>query len=200
MANPAGVQRAGHGEGLEAGENLFRAIIAGRSGIVTTDDTDDETWRRIGDRKLQLDIPELLSEVERLADRAAPVVDEQWPYVLSAGERRAFTANTIIRDPAWRKRDTNGALRVSEHDAAKLGLEAGSMVRLSTRRGSVDVAVEPNPRMRPGHISLPNGMGLTSGETDPVGIAPNELTSSEDQDELSGIPLHKHVLARIDVL
>ena len=200
MANPSGVQRAGHGEGLEAGENLFRAIIAGQSGIVTTDDTEDETWRRLGDRKLQLDIPELLAEVEKLAERPTPVVDDEWPFVLSAGERRAFTANTIIRDPAWRKRDTHGALRLSEQDAAALGVEAGAMVRLSTQRGSVDVAVEPNPRMRPGHISLPNGMGLTSGETDRVGIAPNELTSSEDQDELSGIPLHKHVLARIDVL
>jgi len=200
MANPTGVQRAGHGEGLEAGENLFRAILAGRSGIVTTDDTDDETWRRMGDRKLQLDIPELLSEVERLADRPAPVVDDQWPFVLSAGERRAFTANTIIRDPAWRKRDAHGALRLSEEDAAALGVAAGAVVRLSTRRGSVDVAVEPNPRMRSGHISLPNGLGLTSGATDAVGIAPNELTSSDDRDELSGIPMHKHVLARIDVL
>jgi anaerobic selenocysteine-containing dehydrogenase len=200
MENPAGVARAGHGEGLGAGENLFRAILAGKSGIVTTDDTDDETWRRLGDRKIQLDVPELLAQVEQLADRPAPVPDAEWPFVLSAGERRAFTANTIIRDPAWRKRDAGGALRVSEQDAATLGVEAGSMVRLSTRRGSVDVAIEPNPRMRQGHISLPNGMGLTSGETDSVGIAPNELTSSDDRDELSGIPMHKHVLARIDVL
>jgi anaerobic selenocysteine-containing dehydrogenase len=200
LSNPSGVQRAGHGDGFEAGENLFRAILAGRSGVVTTDDTEDETWRRLGDRKIQLDIPELLSEVERLADRPPPAVDADWPFVLSAGERRAFTANTIIRDPAWRKRDAGGALRLSEEDADRLGVEAGAMVRLSTRRGSVDVAVEPNPRMRPGHISLPNGMGLDSGQADTVGIAPNELTSSDDRDELSGIPLHKHVLARIDVL
>ena len=200
MANPTGVQRAGHGEGLEAGENLFRAILDGRSGIVTTDDTEDETWRRLGDRKIQLDLPELLSEVARLADRPRPDVNAEWPFVLSAGERRAFTANTIIRDPAWRKRDAGGALRLSEADAAALGVEAGAMVRLSTQRGSVDVAVEPNPRMRRGHISLPNGLGLTSGTTDRVGIAPNELTSSDNRDELSGIPLHKHVLARIDVL
>ena len=200
LANPSGVQRAGHGEGFEAGERLFRAILAGRSGVVTTDDTEDETWRRLGDRKVQLDIPELLSEVERLADRPPPAVDADWPFVLSAGERRAFTANTIIRDPAWRKRDAGGALRLSELDATALGVEAGAMVRLSTRRGSVEVAVEPNPRMRPGHISLPNGMGLASGQTDTVGIAPNELTSSDDRDELSGIPTHKHVLARIDVL
>ncbi len=200
MENPAGVERAGHGTGLEAGENLFRAILAGRSGVVTTDDTEDETWRRLGDRKIQLDIPELLAEVERLADRPAPAVDDEWPFVLSAGERRAFTANTIIRDPSWRKRDSQGALRMSEQDAASLGVEAGALVRLTTRRGSVEVEVEPNPRMRAGHISLPNGMGLASAETDRVGIAPNELTSSDDRDEHSGIPLHKHVLARIDVL
>ena len=54
--------------------------------------------------------------------------------------------------------------------------------------------------MRAGHISLPNGMGLTSGESDSVGIAPNELTASEHRDEWAGTPLHKHVLARIDVL
>jgi anaerobic selenocysteine-containing dehydrogenase len=200
MANPSGVERAGHGTGLESGENLFRAILAGRSGIVTTDDTDDESWRRMGDRKIQLDIPELLREVERLVDRPAPIIDDDWPFVLSAGERRAFTANTIIRDPAWRKRDAQGALRLSEQDAAELGVTAGSMVRLSTRRGSVDVAVEPNPRMRPGHLSLPNGLGLTSGQTDSVGIAPNELTTSDNRDEWAGTPLHKHVLARIDVL
>ncbi|HUQ00078.1 MAG TPA: molybdopterin-dependent oxidoreductase [Aeromicrobium sp.] len=200
MENPAGVQRAGHGEGLVAGENLFRAILSGSSGIVTTDDTDEETWRRLGDRRIQLDVPELLSEVERLRERPAPAIDADWPFVLSAGERRAFTANTIIRDPAWRKRDASGALRLSEQDAATLGVTAGAMVRLSTRRGSVQVAVEPNPRMRPGHISLPNGLGLISGDAGQVGIAPNELTSSDDQDEHSGIPLHKHVLARIDVL
>jgi anaerobic selenocysteine-containing dehydrogenase len=200
MANPAGVERAGHGTGIEAGENLFRSILAGRSGIVTTDDTDDESWRRMGDRKIQLDIPELLHEVEGLADRPTPIPDDEWPFVLSAGERRAFTANTIIRDPAWRKRDAGGALRLSEQDAAELGVTAGAMVRLSTRRGSVDVAVEPNPRMRPGHISLPNGLGLTSSQSDSVGIAPNELTTSENRDEWAGTPLHKHVLARIDVL
>ena len=47
--------------------------------------------------------------------------------MLSAGERRAFTANTIIRDPAWRKLDPEGALCISPHDAVALGvtLEGG---------------------------------------------------------------------------
>ena len=50
------------------------------------------------------------------------------------GERRSFTANTIFRDPAWRKRDAGGALRVSPDDAARLGLADGGRARLTTRR------------------------------------------------------------------
>ena len=49
--------------------------------------------------------------------------------MLSAGERRASTANTIFRDPTWRKRDADGALRVSVEDAGVLGLESGGRAR-----------------------------------------------------------------------
>ena len=53
---------------------------------------------------------------------------------------------------------------------------AGDKVRLSTRRGSVDVVVEPTPRMRAGHLSLPNGLGLAvaddAGTPQAVGILP----------------------------
>jgi anaerobic selenocysteine-containing dehydrogenase len=119
--------------------------------------------------------------------------------VLSAGERRAFTANTIIRDPAWRKRDPAGTLRMSDVDAGRLGLISGARVRLTTKRGSAEVLVEPTDRMRAGHISLPNGLGLsTDGVT--TGVAPNELTASEDRDEWVGTPRHKHVAARVEVL
>ena len=43
-------------------------------------------------------------------------------------------ANTIIRDSQWRKRDNRGALRMSDADAAQLGITTGDTVRLSTRR------------------------------------------------------------------
>jgi hypothetical protein len=54
--------------------------------------------------------------------------------------------------------------------------------------------------MRPGHVSLPNGMGLSNVEEDPVGTAPNELTASEDRDEFAGTPWHKSVPARLTAL
>ena len=53
--------------------------------------------------------------------------------------------------------------------------------------------------MRAGHISLPNGFGLgPGGDGDAVGVAPNELTSSDDRDWFAGTPHHKHVRARLE--
>ncbi len=50
-------------------------------------------------------------------------------------------------------------------------------------------------------ISLPNGLGVTQvpGER-PVGVAPNELTSSDHRDPIAGTPYHKHVPARLEPL
>ncbi|MEU4409804.1 molybdopterin-dependent oxidoreductase [Streptosporangium sp. NPDC023963] len=202
--NPAGVRRAGYGEGLEAGERLFDAIISSPHGLVTTDDAQEETWRRLKGRRIQLHVPELLAEVAGLADRPEPADDREWPFVLSAGERRAFTANTIIRDPDWRRRDTGGALRIAISDAERLGVTTGDRAMLTTRRGSVEVVVEPTDRMRPGHISLPNGFGVDHLDPEAgrvvTGIAPNELTSSQDRDAYAGTPWHKHVPARLVAL
>jgi anaerobic selenocysteine-containing dehydrogenase len=206
QANPDGVRRAGHGEGLEAGERLFQAILANPSGVVVTDDTgdDDVVWRRVvtPDGLIHLAIPELLGELRGLADEAPPGPDDHWPFVLSAGERRSFSANTIIRDPSWRKRDAAGALRVNPADADRLGLVDGGPARLTTKRASLAVTVGLDEAMQPGHLSLPNGLGLDhpadDGEAVVTGTAPNELTASEDRDPWVGTPHHKHVRARLE--
>jgi anaerobic selenocysteine-containing dehydrogenase len=203
LANPEGLRRAGFdGEGLEAGEQLFEAILTSRSGVVITHDTYDTTWSRVAtpDGRLSLAIPELLEELAGLASDPPPGSDPAWPFVLSAGERRSFTANTIIRDPSWRKRDPEGALRVSPEDASRLGLDDGGRARLVTRRGEAEVLVEISEMMQPGHISLPNGLGLSYPRPGDgaVGVAPNELTSSDDRDHIAGTPWHKHVPARLE--
>jgi anaerobic selenocysteine-containing dehydrogenase len=121
--------------------------------------------------------------------------------VLSAGERRAFTANTIIRDPSWRRRDPSGTLRVSAADAEGLGLRDGDLAVLTTHRARLEVPVEINDRMRRGHMSLPNGFGVThTPGSEAVGIAPNELTSGDQRDTIAGTPFHKHVPARLEPL
>jgi len=87
---------------------------------------------------------------------------------------------------------------MSVTDAARLGVGAGDRVRLTTRRGSAEVTVDPTDAMLPGHVSLPNGLGLTV--TERTGVAPNELTAAEDRDEWAGTPWHKHVPARVEAL
>ncbi|WP_227980508.1 molybdopterin-dependent oxidoreductase [Nocardia spumae] len=199
--NPGGVERAGYGTGTAAGERLFEAVLTGAHGVVITDDEVSETWNRLRDGIVRLHIPELL---ETLAALPEPPSDDAWPFVLAAGERRAFTANTIMRDPSWRKRDAAGALRISTTDALRLGLRSGDRVRITTRSGSAEVAIEPTDRMRSGHLSLPNGLGLTVLDTDggtlTTGAAPNELTAFDDRDEWVGTPWHKYVPARIDTV
>jgi anaerobic selenocysteine-containing dehydrogenase len=207
QANPDGVARAGFGgEGLEPGERLFDAILDGRSGVVITDDEWDTVWKRVrtDDGRVHLVIAELLADLAGLGPEDPAGADESFPLVLSAGERRSFTANTIMRDPGWRKKDAGGALRVSPDDAEALGLVDGAVARLVTRRSSVEVEVEVNDSMQPGHIALPNGLGLDhvgeDGSRIRTGVPTNELTASEDRDPYAGTPWHKSVPARLELL
>jgi formate dehydrogenase len=197
MAHPASVQRAGFADG----EALFDAIVSTPSGVVFTVDEHDDTWRRVetADGRVHLVVEELLEELRSLHDDPGPTADPEYPFVLSAGERRSSTANTIFRDPSWRKKDPLGALRLSPGDALALGLADGDPARVTTRRGSAVAVVEVTDTLQPGHVSLPNGFGV--GESsDTVGVAPNELTSGADRDHLAGTPHHKHVPARIEAV
>jgi anaerobic selenocysteine-containing dehydrogenase len=135
---------------------------------------------------------------------AGPVIHttDRFPIVLSVGERRSFTANDIFRDPAWRKRDADGRLRISAEDASRIGLADGAPALIVTARGSARAVVEISDAMQDGHASLPNGFGLESigsdGEKIVTGVAPNSLPSSDWRDEFAGTPWHKHVPARIE--
>src|SRR5215211_6782871 len=162
QVNPDGVARAGFGSGADAGDRLFDAIVESPSGVVFTDDTWEATWQRIktADGLVHVAIPELLVELAELAGETPPGDNPHWPLLLSAGERRSFTANTILRDPAWRKKDLDGALRVSPADAERIGVTDGGAAKLSTKRSSAVVTVSVDETIQPGHVSLPNGFGL----------------------------------------
>src|SRR5262249_4344678 len=145
MQNPRSLERAGFGgTPLEAAQAFFTAALTRHEGVVFAVDEWDEVLSRIGtpDGKLHLALEDMLAELARLPRLEAADDDGAFPFVLSAGERRSFTANTIMRDPAWRKKDERGALRINPADAAALGVAAGDTVRVSTKRGSGLVPVE----------------------------------------------------------
>jgi anaerobic selenocysteine-containing dehydrogenase len=204
MENGASLARAGFtGNPLDAGDALFTAMLERPYGVVFSKDEWSDVLPRVKtpNGKIQLCLPDLLDVLRALPAEAAELREPAFPFVLSAGERRSFTANTIIRDPSWRKKDADGALRIHPEDAAALNVATGDTVRLTTKRGAVVVTVEVSDTMQRGHVSLPNGLGLAypAGDGQKItGTAPNELTATADRDPFAMTPWHKHVPARIE--
>jgi anaerobic selenocysteine-containing dehydrogenase len=200
MTYPDAARRAGHADGNE----LFDAILCSPSGVVFTRDAYGDDFARIvhHDGRIALELPEMLAELRTIDAGPVARTTDRFPIVLSVGERRSFTANDIFRNPAWRKQDADGRLRVSSDDAARIGLADGSRAVVTTARGSAEAVVEVNEAMQAGHASLPNGFGLdytdADGNTVVPGVAPNSLTSSDWRDDFAGTPWHKHVPARIE--
>jgi anaerobic selenocysteine-containing dehydrogenase len=204
--NRAAAARAGFtGSPLLAGNRLFEAILSSPSGVEFARSTHAESWQAIGHpgHRINLHIPELLPELANLA-MAGPPQDPEYPFILAAGERRSDSSNTTVRDTGWRRKGRYGTLRMNPQDAAALGFADGTQVRLSTRRGSVEVPVEISDMMPPGSLSLPNGQGLDYVEADGkvlrMGVAPNELTDCTRRDFLAGTPWHKFVPARVEAV
>ncbi|MGE2727823.1 molybdopterin-dependent oxidoreductase [Mycolicibacterium pulveris] len=198
ISYPDAVRRAGYTDG----NALFDAILASPSGLTFTvhEYEDDFALITHRDKKIALHIPEMLDEIRELAEPVPALTTPEFPIVLSAGERRAYTANDILRDPSWRKRDPDGALRVSIEDAEALGLSDGGRARITTAAGTAEATIEVSEAMLSGHASLPNGYGLDFENAQIPGVAPNVLTSTRWRDAYSATPWHKHVPARIEAL
>lgn len=205
-ANPDAVARAGFtGAGLAPGNALFDKILESDTGVVFTADTWDTVWNYVTrkDRRFTIVIDDLLEQTRNLATARSSWTTDEFPLILAAGERRSFTANTIIRNPDWRRRDRDGTLRVNPDDAAALGISDGDHARLVTSGGSAEVLVEISVMMQRGNIALPNGLGVDFPDAEgavSAGVAPNELTTAELRDEFAGTPWHKYVPARLEAI
>jgi anaerobic selenocysteine-containing dehydrogenase len=202
----AAVTRTGLvGRGKALAEALFERIMTSPSGIVLSVHQYEDTWSfiRHPDGRIHLLIPELIETLQALPEQwDDPSVD--YPLILIAGDRRAYNANTIYRDPAWRKQDPDGALHIHPTDAARFGLKDGAIARCESSRGSIKVRVQISDRLRPGVVSLPHGYGLdypneTGGRTI-HGPLINLLTNAKHCDSISATPFHKYAPVRVKPL
>ena len=189
---PAAVRRARHrGNRLTLGVSLFRAVLDRPEGTLVTRHRFEDTWSfiRHRDGRIHLDIPEMLTALRALRDEP----EETHRLVLLAGERRAYNANQIYRDPAWRKIDPDGAMRMHPDDALALGLKDGSRAVCTSKTGEVPVTIEIDDSVRRGMVTLPHGYGMRYRGGEPQGPQINRLTASEHCDPLARTPYHKHV-------
>jgi len=192
--DPAAVRRAGHrGNRFTLGIRLFHTILDRAEGTLITRHDYEDTWSflRHEDRRIHLDIPEMVAALHALEGEPAPSPER--PFVLLAGERRAYNANQIFRDPSWRKVDPDGALRMHPQDARALGLSDGARAICASDRAELEVTIELDPALRTGMVTLPHGYGMRYQGGAPIGPELNRLTSSDHCDPLARTPYHKHV-------
>jgi anaerobic selenocysteine-containing dehydrogenase len=183
------------------GSEIFRRVLAHPEGVEIARqslETNLEDHIGFADKKIRLAIPAMLEEMDR-ALVSKPAVDPDYPLVLAAGLRTRWTANTIQRDPGWRKgRGPHCALNLSPADADALGIRDGDTVRVSTRRGALTMPAQVDGKLLAGHVWMPNGFGMISADGHAQGANQNELTDVGDRDPFTGIPYHRYVRCRVE--
>jgi anaerobic selenocysteine-containing dehydrogenase len=205
-AQAAAAKGAGFGgPPLLGGNRLFDALLNSPSGVIFGVSQYSDSWDavKLPDHKINLNIKELLDELATI-DSKRPHHRPDYPFILAAGERRAETSQTSIRNPEWMKKGDFGVLRIHPQDAAELGCADGDWVRLKTPRGAAQAPIELADELQPGHVSLPNGHGLdytrADGTLDRRGVSLNELTNTTDRDPFAGTPWHKYVPVHLERL
>jgi anaerobic selenocysteine-containing dehydrogenase len=139
-----------------------------------------------------------LDRVRELLDGTDPVGDGE---LLLIGRRHKQDCNSWLHNT---ERLTRGKPRhhllMHPKDLAERGIEDGSVVRVTSRVGAVDVEVSAVDDMMPGVVSLPHGYGHQVAGTQlrhaatVAGVSINDLTDPERLDvsgnaALNGVPV-----------
>jgi anaerobic selenocysteine-containing dehydrogenase len=177
--------------------NLFEAILSNSSGTIISKHEYGEVWDLIKnkDKKVYLEIPEMFEALQAL--KQEPQESTDFPFILMAGERRGYNANQIYRNPAWRKTDQKGSLRMHPEDAQELAITAGAEVICESERGNIHVFVELDNSVRRKVVTLPNGYGFRYKGNKPEGPELNMLTASNNCEPFTKTPYHKYLRVKI---
>lgn len=190
---------------FSAGERVFKLLMSKPEGVLLgrrnlVDSFEQHCHHRDG--KAHLHQADWLADLVGLSAHA-PQRDPDYPFILNGGLRTGWTANTIVRDPVWRKgKGPHCPVILNPQDAASLGVADGDWVRLSSRRSAVEGPARLDAATLPGHVHIPNGFGMrfpdaTSGELKQVGINVNELLDARDRDPYTGCPHTKHIACQV---
>ena len=131
-----------------------------------------------------------LGEMGRLAEKKAEM---ESTGILLVGRRDLKSNNSWMHNiRVLTKGSLSCTLHVHPDDAAGLGVSTGSVVRVTSRVGSVDVTAEVTDSVRRGVVSLPHGWGHNVPGTrmavaaEKAGVNSNILTDDRTLDPLSG--------------
>jgi anaerobic selenocysteine-containing dehydrogenase len=142
------------------------------------------------DRALRLVPPAVVPDLKRLEARldAAPA------GLLLISRRALKSMNSWMHNlPPLVQGKNQCTLQMNPADAARLGLEHGAPVTVSTRLGKIEVPLEVSDDLMPGVVSMPFGWGhgregarLSVAARHP-GVSMNDITDDALFDKVSGI-------------
>jgi anaerobic selenocysteine-containing dehydrogenase len=194
--------RVGFKPGLTLGEEIFQALLDHPEGLwIGRCDTEKnlETLRT-SDGRINIEYPEMadwIQGIDAASEAAALDENQKWPLILVAGRHMDMNANTLMRDPSWNKGRRACTLAMNPEDAAKLAIEDGQLVNITTEAGSIEIELEITGAVRPGQVMIPHGFGLEyNGQV--YGANVNRLTQNTHRDRLAGTPLHRFVPCRVE--
>jgi formate dehydrogenase major subunit len=119
--------------------------------------------------------------------------DQRYPLILTTGRRRStyHTGTQTGRAGGFETLVPHERLEMSPADAAELGLTDGEPVRLTSRRGSLEVPVQITDRSPPGVVFMSFHF---------PGQAPTNLLTTDACDPITETPAFKACAVRVDRL
>jgi anaerobic selenocysteine-containing dehydrogenase len=132
-----------------------------------------------------------------------PASDPRYPVRL-IGMRELRSHNSWMHNsPLLMRGGRVHAARVNPDDAARYGLEDGGLVCVSSKSGSIEVAVKVTDEMTPGTVAVPHGWGHRGGwrlANDAGGANVNALASGapEDLERLAGMAFLNGIPVRLE--
>ncbi len=111
---------------------------------------------------------------------AAELPDEEYPFILTTGRIMfQYHAGSLSRrSPKLEQEAPEPYVEINPSDAEKIGLNGAKRVRVSSRRGSIELAVRLTERIKPGVIFIPfhyaeaAANALTHAALDPIARIP----------------------------
>jgi anaerobic selenocysteine-containing dehydrogenase len=188
--------RAGYEVTPFLGDSLFQEILGHPEGIIIGRLDPDENLDKLRtpDKKIHLYIEEMadwIREIEPEAEKAA-INRADFPFILVAGRHFPFTANSIMRNPAWNEHEIVCTAIMNKKDVNVLGIEEGGEAWVTTEASRVRIPVEVSDIAAPGTVTIPHGFGLVF-EGQPYGVNVNRLTKNTHRDRVAATPLHRYV-------
>ncbi len=128
-------------------------------------------------------------------------VDHEFPMVLTTGRLYAHwhTLTRTGKSPKLMKREPEPFVEIHPDDAARIDVESGDMVQISSRRGTIRLPARISPSLRPGMLFVPFHWGDQWGAQ----TAANYLTISAvgrvaKQPELKACAVHAERAPSVD--